>query len=58
MKLKIKIARSRNYLNEDKESLVVASSNIESGRGLPLGCRGVVKKLQNVANATKAQYGD
>ena len=48
----------QTYLNEDKESLVVASDNIEGGHGLPLDCRGVFQQLQNAVKDTKYRCGD
>ena len=48
----------RNHLNEDKESLVIASVNIEGGHGPPLDCRGVAHNLQNIANAVNYRCGD
>ena len=35
----------QTYLNEDKESLVIASDDIEGGHGLPFDWRGVTKQL-------------
>ena len=54
----MKKAGRRTYLNEDEESLVVASANIEGGHGLPLEYRGVAQHLQKISNASKAQCGD
>ena len=39
--VQMKKAGRRTYLNQDEESLVVASANIEGGRGIPLDCHGV-----------------
>ena len=46
------------YLNEDKESLVIATANIEGSHGLPFDCHGVAMQFQNVAKAVKSQCGD
>ena len=48
----------RTYLNEDKDSLVIASSKIEGGHRLPLDCRGVAHQLQNVVGAANYRCGD
>ena len=48
----------RTYLNEYEDSLVVASANIEGGRGLPLEWRGIEQQLQNVVKSINSQFGD
>ena len=48
----------KTYMNEDKDSLVIASANIKSGHGLPLGCHGVAQKIQNISKAVKSRCGD
>ena len=47
----------QTYLNEDKESLLVASSDIEGGHGLPFDCWGVAKQLLNVSKDIKYRCG-
>ena len=51
-------AGQKTYLNEDDESLVVASADIEGDHGLPLDCRGVSHQLQNFFKAVKYRCGD
>ena len=41
------------YRNEDKDSLVVASDDIEGGNGLPFDCLGVENQLQNIVKSVK-----
>ena len=48
----------RTYLNEDEESLVVASAKIEGGNGIPLYCCGVSQKLQNFSKDINSRCGD
>ena len=43
----------QNYLNEDEESLVIASDDIEGGNGLPFDCLGVENQLQNIVKSVK-----
>ena len=49
----MKKAGWRYYLNEDEESLVIASDDIEGVQGLPLDCRGVAENLQKVVKTVK-----
>ena len=46
------------YLNEDEESFLVASSDIEGDHGLPLYRHGVAQQLQNVFEAVNSWCGD
>ena len=48
----------QTYLNEIKESLVMVSTDIEGGHGLPLDCHGVSKQLQNIVKPVKYWCGD
>ena len=48
----------QTYHNEDKESLVVVSSDIQGFCGLPFDWRGVTKQLQNFSEAVKYRCGD
>ena len=58
--LTVKMNKSgpQTYPNEDKESLVVASTNTEVGHGLFLDCHGVLQKFQNAIKAVKYRCGD
>ena len=53
-----KKAGRQNYLNEDEESLLVASAKIEGNRGLPLDCRAVAQQFQNFVKAVNYQCSD
>ena len=55
--VQIKKSGQQTYLNEDKESLVVASANIEGIHGPPLYFRGVAKQLQNLFKFIKYRCG-
>ena len=59
-KLSVNMNKSgrRTYLNEDKESLVVASAEIEGIHGLPFDCPSVAGQLQNFVKAVKSCCGD
>ena len=46
------------YLNEDKESLLIASGDVEGVHGLPFECHGVANQLQKFVNAVKSLCGD
>ena len=46
----MKKAGKKTYLNEDEESLVIVSSDIECGHGLPFDCCSVAKQLHNIVN--------
>ena len=46
------------YRNEDKDSLVVASDDIEGFHCQPINCRGVSQNLQNVVNAVNSRCDD
>ena len=46
------------YLNEDEESLVISSAEIEGVRGLPFDCHGDAMQLQTVFKAFKFRCGD
>ena len=48
----------QTYLNEDEESLVIASTDIEVFHGLPLDCRGVAQQFQNVVGDVNYRCGD
>ena len=48
----------QTYLDEDEESLVVASTNIEGDHGLTLDCLGFKQQLQIVSKDIKSQCGD
>ena len=41
------------YLNEDGESLVIASAEIEGGHGLPFDYHCIVEQLQKFIKAVK-----
>ena len=56
--VRMKKAGQQNYLDEDKYSLVISSTNIEDGHVLPLDCRGVSKQYQNIVNSVKYHCGD
>ena len=43
----------RTYLNEDKDSLLVASAEIESDHSLPSGFPGVAHQLKRFIKASK-----
>ena len=56
--LQIKKSGLQTYMNEDEESLVVASAEIEGGDGLPLDCRGVAKQFQRFVKDNNSQCSD
>ena len=51
MAVKINKAGRKHYLNEDKESLVIASAEIKASNGLPLDYLGVAQYLQGVVKS-------
>ena len=55
VKLTVQMIKSgqRNYLNEEEESLVISSSDIEGGHGLFFDCRGVSNKLKKIVKYIK-----
>ena len=46
------------YLDEDKESLVIASAEIEGGHGLTFYCNSLSEKFQEFSKAVKSRCGD
>ena len=54
----MKKAGKKTYLNEDEESLVIVSSDIECGHGLPFDCCSVAKQLHNIVKSIKSWCGD
>ena len=47
-----------NYREKYKESLLVASDEIEGGNGLPFDCRGIAQKLQTIVKTLKSYCDD
>ena len=47
-----------NYMNKDKDLLIVASAKIGGDHGLPLEFRGVAQKWKNLVKAVKYRCGD
>ena len=47
----MKKAGHPTYLNEDEETLLVASDDIKGGHGLPLDCSVVAKHMQKFLQA-------
>ena len=48
----------QNYPEEYKESLLVASDEIEGGNGLPFDCCGLAQKLQTIFKTLKSYCDD
>ena len=46
------------YLNEEEDSLVVATDKVEVVHGLTFDCHGVTMQLQNVVKDFNSQCGD
>ena len=58
LKVQMKKAGRPTCLNEEEDSLVFESANIEGVHGLPLGCNGFAHQLQNFIKFVKSQCGD
>ena len=58
MAVKINKAGRKHYLNEDKESLVIASAEIKASNGLPLDYLGVAQQLKNLVTVVKYRCSD
>ena len=54
----MKKAGRQTYLNEDEESLVIVSTEIEGGHGLPLNCRGISNQFHNIVKAFNYRFID
>ena len=46
------------YLGNDKESLIVADSDIGGGHGLPLDINYLLEHMERIIKAVKCWYGD
>ena len=46
------------YLSNNKESLIVATTDIQGGHGPPLDSNSILEQLQRVIKAFKCWYGD